>query len=680
MNDFSFNTNFLGRDGFTWWVGQVAPYNVNKDQDTPEGWGTRYKVRIMGYHPYSTAELPDEDLPWAQVMRPPGTGTGSAGMVKTIHFNQGDNVIGFFLDGENAQQPIIMGAIGNSKYAAKDDAQEPFGKGSGHNSDVQEPSETVRKQTESSDVNQTESPQSRSPAQTKDSANKATMTSTDEYEVAIPCGGNDSPEQATGSSFVNDMKVSVGSFSDFIRRVDANFDEGSEFARDLIQRELGIKTKSITGAASGLVTSMVMDLGEQLIPILTQGLEMLYESVFATTMAATGGNYAAARLAGLEAQEAMAPPIQTLQEAFPCVINKIANNLEGVVSKLLNSVADNVVNFVQCVGDQTIGVLANDIIAQIADGLSDALGGINKILQFISGAAGNPAKFVENLMRNTVGGLLGLVGVAGCNDSFPKGEYGPCKTILGLGPAYNQPTDFKGIIDNANVNAVTNVTNVAGLDSEGITDIVGGFDVFNSASKEPGFKSDTGGCYTGTPLVCGPPQVYIFGGGGDGAAAAPIYGFPDTGKETASIIDIEVTNPGNGYSYPPFVQILDNCNQGYGAVARATVKDGKVDKIYISSIGENYPAPEVDPVVVDRVDIINPGSGYDNGVVEDNLGNQYQVDTFNGAIIKVTPINTVDIVELPRIFLTKGSGAILIPKLGKRPPQEEVKQVIDCVV
>ena len=132
--------------------------------------------------------------------------------------------------------------------------------------------------------------------------------------------------------------------------------------------------------------------------------------------------------------------------------------------------------------------------------------------------------------------------------------------------------------------------------------------------------------------------------------------------------------------YPPFVEIVDNCNQGYGAVARATVKDGQVDKIYISSIGENYPAPEIDPVIVDRVDIINPGSGYDDGVVEDNLGNQYQVDTFNGAIIRVTPINTVDIVELPRIFLKNGSGAILIPKLGKRPPQEEVKQVIDCVV
>ena len=98
-----------------------------------------------------------------------------------------------------------------------------------------------------------------------------------------------------------------------------------------------------------------------MIPLLTQGLEMLYEEVFATTMAATGGNYAAARLAGLEAQEAMAPPILAVQEAFPCVINKIANSLSGVVESLLNSVADNVVNFVQCVGDQTIGVLANDI-------------------------------------------------------------------------------------------------------------------------------------------------------------------------------------------------------------------------------------------------------------------------------------------------------------------------------
>ena len=70
MDDFSFNTNFLGRDGFTLWIGQIAPYAATETQDGENGWGCRYKVRIMGYHPY-TDQLADEDLPWAIVMRPP---------------------------------------------------------------------------------------------------------------------------------------------------------------------------------------------------------------------------------------------------------------------------------------------------------------------------------------------------------------------------------------------------------------------------------------------------------------------------------------------------------------------------------------------------------------------------------------------------------------------------------
>ena len=56
MDDFSFNTNFLGRDGFTWWIGQIAPYKdadgnaLNSMIDSDESWGApRYKVRIMGY-------------------------------------------------------------------------------------------------------------------------------------------------------------------------------------------------------------------------------------------------------------------------------------------------------------------------------------------------------------------------------------------------------------------------------------------------------------------------------------------------------------------------------------------------------------------------------------------------------------------------------------------------------
>ena len=688
MDDFSFNTNFLGRDGFTWWLGQIAPFSATESQDGANGWGCRYKVRIMGYHPYTTAELEDEDLPWAIVMRPPGTGTGSGGMSKTIHYNQGDTVIGFFLDGDNAQQPIIMGGLGNSKYAAKTDAVLPFGNFTGYNKVMESPSSKVRTKSESSDIQAQPSPQSNTPERTKDSDNPARVSANDGITITNPCGGNDSPEDAKGSQTLANIKNAVEQFSESVKRIKADFDEGSEFVKDWIKQEIKVRRKQIEGLASGFVNGMVVDFAEQVIPLLKKGLEMLYKKVFGLVLAATG-SYPIARAAGLAAQQAMAIPIKFLQDTLPCIVNTILGKIGDTVEGLLGSIVDNVDNFVQCVADQTVGVLANDVIGQAADGLSAALGGIDKIMQFIN-AFNSPGEFVENLMRNTVGGLLGLIGVAGCNDSKEKDAMGPCKTILGVGPAFNDPTDLKGIIDNANIaNAVTNVANVAGLDLEGVQDVAGGikdvvgaFDIFNPDSKKPGFMSDIGGCYTGPPQFCKPPTINIFGGGGDGAIAAPLFGFPDFGTNTASIIDIELTNPGNGYVYPPFVQIVDSCNQGYGAIARATVKDGKISKIYMSSVGENYPVQEIEPLVVTRVDVVNPGSGFSNDdIVSDNLGNQYELNIVGGAIVKVTPINTVDVTELPRITITSvtGSGAVLIPKLGRRQLQEGVTQVIDCI-
>ena len=688
MDDFSFNTNFLGRDGFTWWIGQIAPYAATETQDGENGWGCRYKVRIMGYHPY-TDQLADEDLPWAIVMRPPGTGTGSGGMSKTIHYNQGDTVIGFFLDGDNAQQPIIMGALGNSKYAAKNGEVVPFGNFTGYNKVMEPPSAKVRTQSESSDIQEQPSPQTNTPERTVNSDNPARISSADGITITNPCGGNDSPKDAKGSQQLTDIKNAVEQFSDSVKRLKADFDEGSEFVKDWIKQEIKVRKEQIVGLSSGFVNGMVTDFAEQAIPLMKQGLEMLYQKVFGLVLAATG-LYPVARAAGLAAQQAMAIPIKFLQDQLPCIVNSILGKIGNTVESLLGSIVDNVDNFVQCVADQTIGVLANDIIGQAADGLSAALGGLDKIMQFINSFS-SPGAFVENLMRNTIGGLLGLIGVAGCNDEKEKDAMGPCKTILGVGPAFNEPSDLKGIIDNANIaKAATNIANVVGLDFEGVQDVaegvkgvVGAFDIFNPDSKKPGFASDIGGCYTGPPQFCKPPTINIFGGGGDGAVAAPLFGFPDFGTNTASIIDIEITNPGNGYTYPPFVQVVDSCNQGYGAIARATVKDGKIDKIYMSSVGENYPVEEVEPLVVTKVDVINPGSGFtDDDIVSDNLGNLYEADIVGGAIIRVTPINTVDITELPRITITSvsGSGAILIPKLGKRPPQEEVTQVIDCIV
>ena len=47
---------------------------------------------------------------------PTNNGSGKAGTKKPIRVNQGDIVVGFFMDGDDAQLPVIFGVIGNSRY------------------------------------------------------------------------------------------------------------------------------------------------------------------------------------------------------------------------------------------------------------------------------------------------------------------------------------------------------------------------------------------------------------------------------------------------------------------------------------------------------------------------------------------------------------------------------------
>ena len=55
--------NFMGKDGFTWFVGVV------EDRNDPQKLG-RLRVRCLGYHTEDLTKLPTSDLPWAHVMNP----------------------------------------------------------------------------------------------------------------------------------------------------------------------------------------------------------------------------------------------------------------------------------------------------------------------------------------------------------------------------------------------------------------------------------------------------------------------------------------------------------------------------------------------------------------------------------------------------------------------------------
>ncbi len=89
---------------FHWFTGVV------EDIQDPKEMG-RIRVRCYGFHTKNKEDLPTESLPWASPMLPVTSasmtelGTSATGLLK------GSWVIGFFRDGSNGQDPIVMGSI-----------------------------------------------------------------------------------------------------------------------------------------------------------------------------------------------------------------------------------------------------------------------------------------------------------------------------------------------------------------------------------------------------------------------------------------------------------------------------------------------------------------------------------------------------------------------------------------
>ena len=96
--------NFLGQDGFIWFVGVV------EDRADPTFTG-RVRVRCLGYHTENKIDLPTTDLPWAMPMLPI-TSSGISGIGQTpLGLVEGSWVLGFFRDSTYAQEPIIIGSL-----------------------------------------------------------------------------------------------------------------------------------------------------------------------------------------------------------------------------------------------------------------------------------------------------------------------------------------------------------------------------------------------------------------------------------------------------------------------------------------------------------------------------------------------------------------------------------------
>jgi hypothetical protein len=130
-----FKPDFLGYN-FLWFMGEV------EDRDDPLKLG-RVRVRCFGWHPKSKEELPTEVLPWAQTIQPVTTHPASSSGLTV-----GTWVFGFFMDGEDAQKPMIMGHIPGYRFNKdKQEGESELPRAARAEEDYPSWQSTVRKET-----------------------------------------------------------------------------------------------------------------------------------------------------------------------------------------------------------------------------------------------------------------------------------------------------------------------------------------------------------------------------------------------------------------------------------------------------------------------------------------------------------------------------------------------------
>ena len=710
-------SNFIGRDGFRWWVGQVAPEDAQGSQINGGGWGDRVKVRILGYHPEDDVELKNEELPWAHVLKSPEAGSGRAGRGKPPKISPGDTVLGFFLDGDNAQQPVILGVFSSSVPAAtksKDKSySQPFTPFTGYTSKVK-PNDNIA-QSEAGDQNKLSSPTNRQvDAETAKKIEEATgqVTKSASSIVGMTITAGDA----------NGARAAVNKINGEVSNAVKNFKSATPMMKNKI---LSDASKSIASLSTGMSAGMISSTFSEMAPKMNQGLHKLYKDKYGEVLKETG-NIALAKKAASLAQKAKVPSILNIENAIPCMMKNVTDKLEGNISNLLAPLLDNVQNFNDCIGDQFNAGIMNSIIGSIDESLAPLMGDVSDI--FPSDIGG--------MLRDKADGLLGLSdALGGCDLPSASSIIGQ-KTnqwTLGKGPksiavksiedlsgslmsvanaaeSLKEAAGGTGVLSNLLSGVNLNIPNVeippiAGAIGS-LAGSLGAFDFMSPLVNTPGYRSGLGDCFTGTPTNCSGIKVNVFGGDGEGAAGQAILGglVGDSAAElTGSLIGVKMTSMGSGYTTPPFVEIVDNCNQGYGGLARAVIDYdktsptyGQVTDIYVVNGGENYPIIETndDTYTVDHVVVVNPGEGYkEEDIITDQQGNVYTkfIDS-NGKLLNVIPPNPAtnnvkEVTEFPVLSITgpngestTGFGAILSAQLTPRPEyQGEIKQVIDCI-
>ena len=613
-------SNFLGKDGFIWWIGQVADPKVwrnddsrvegklssdgeGRDPGTPidkEAWGYRCKVRIIGYHSFDRNILSDEDLPWAHVLTSASDGApGQGGFGKLPLLVGGESVVGFFLDGEEAQQPVLMSCFHRTPAVVNVPDGDPFQAFSGSTGRL-EPTPTRQQMQTTGKISEPPKTVSENVEfkSNPDNLKRAFREDTD-FGIGSVGGTNYS------SVFAPNSELNLGSafgvpniptdvlFSDTMAELDflKNFEppvECDNGCQQNIISQITTQIQNFTNFINELeqtalgfidpIRNVVVDVQQtvrSVARLIASIVKMMINGIRDGIFKLVGKLFVAL---GITIPSCIQLPIseaakQILNLIF-CIFEKLFGPIMDFIKGLLNGLVGRSTNSPRCAAEETaaaiiskLSSMVDDVLKTILSGLDWLAKGIGQIASAITGALDMISQLLSFLSCDALA----------CKSTS---EWDPFNGVKLPKPdnwskVLGDMDILKGLGDDAD--AITSLLSMFGSPSTPFKDC-------RSTSINPTIQDDIQRTGLGLQYYkCIPPEIIITGDG-TGAKAIPIIS-----NNNGRLLTVSVVDPGRGYSYPPEITILDNTNFGVGARLKSTInQNGNIDSIYVVDPGDGY--------------------------------------------------------------------------------------------
>ncbi len=670
-----------------WWIGQVTDpdkgewgdsYERKQAEDGEDIYSLRCRVRIVGYHG-NDVDLPDKDLPLAHVLLPSNTST-TGGCGKTLQYQGGEVVVGFFFDGEDGQQPVIFGTLFKQPFIRDGLKNSEFDSKKQIDFVPYTPPKVRQRAGKQRFFSESPWPGQMTPGELiKSIAAKQKEASTN-ITIDNPTACED-----------NEISKISNAIKDFTRKLETfqQLNESSSYVDPIyggiidIKSELRLTSLKIHNST----TKLVRRARSWLIQDTLDKLNLTLEEKTPKTLQAPVGQ-----------------ATKSLTDVIFCNIEKIQEQLKDYLSKSLENMIGQVLDVPVCGVENFLGDMFGQINNIIDTTMGDLFGQLNNIQ---GGGIALPSETFSKAIKfaNIITNVLDCDRLNCPEPQSFNAKNGVSKSV---------EDTFDNIIDKVGLDRLTSFAD----------------DLDKAVPAAP----DAPNCQTNV-LKCGPPRVDFIGSSGEGASGNAVV------NALGQIIGVAINGTGLGFKEPPLLSFFDGCDKGSGAGGYARLnEDGSIADVVITDPGSgflpnttetdidgnvkelipdpngNYDGEQSFVTSLDDVVVENTGFGYDDndtasvsgGSVAsagDTLPGDATSDTIqevgqaevelkiqDGLIVGVNVVNGgFGFTKLPEITINSdtGAGAKLLPVLKftkvddasqlAQITQDAVVTVISCI-